>query len=222
MHHPFYDPHDVPLARPTALSHLDRWLLAAVYPGGWGGATREVLVPFFEAYCGATHLDVSVQRASCLTEVQWPERTSLTLLDWQQAGEDDDFRGPALRLPRHLPCEMLPTLSRDPFARYHAISAFNLLHRLPDHPHQRGQVVSLLATLLRPEGVLYGATLLGRGVRHTWLARQLNAHFQRRGCFHNEGDDLFSLQRLLRRRFDEVELEQQGSLALFTARHPVR
>lgn len=79
-------------------------------------------------------------------------------------------------------------------------------------------VVRNLAERLKPGGVLFGSTILGRGVRHNSLGRILMRLYNRRGIFANLEDDRDGLEHGLAAQVGSVEVEDVGAVALFAAR----
>ncbi len=75
-----------------------------------------------------------------------------------------------------------------------------------------------LAQARQADAVLFGATILGRGIAPNLAARALLDLYNAKGVFNNRGDDLASLSDGLRQRFDQVEIGQQGLVALFRVR----
>ena len=71
-----------------------------------------------------------------------------------------------------------------------------------------------------PTGVLFGASILGRSGRHTWLSRSILEAKNRRGTFDNLGDTQEGLSEILQASFERVELETVGSMAIFAATNP--
>ena len=65
--------------------------------------------------------------------------------------------------------------------------------------------------------MLFGATILGRGIAPNRAARALLDLYNAKGVFNNREDDLASLGDGLRQRFETVEIEQEGCVALFCA-----
>ena len=65
--------------------------------------------------------------------------------------------------------------------------------------------------------VLFGASILGRGIAPNLPARALLDLYNAKGVFNNREDDLASLRDGLKQRFDEVEIESEGCVALFRA-----
>jgi hypothetical protein len=78
-------------------------------------------------------------------------------------------------------------------------------------------VLDHLRPLMRKHAVLFGATILGRGIRPNLAARTLIDLYNAKGVFNNRDDDLDSLSRGLRQRFDAVEIVTQGLVAMFRA-----
>jgi hypothetical protein len=66
--------------------------------------------------------------------------------------------------------------------------------------------------------VLFGATILGRGIEPNGVARSLLRFYNAKGVFNNVDDDFEALSDGLKRRFDVVEIETKGCVALFRAR----
>jgi SAM-dependent methyltransferase len=97
-----------------------------------------------------------------------------------------------------------------------------VLHCLPGPLSRKALAIKHIAAVLAPEGVLFGASVLGRSGRHTWLARQVLKAFNRRGAFDNMDDSEEGLREILRASFDDVEMETVGSIALFSASGPRR
>ncbi len=74
-----------------------------------------------------------------------------------------------------------------------------------------------LPALFNRRGVLFGVTILGRGVKHTRLARLVLRANNRQGVLSNLNDGLEDLDAGLARVFASHEI-RVGAVALFTAR----
>jgi hypothetical protein len=79
------------------------------------------------------------------------------------------------------------------------------------------KAVDHLRPLMEERAVLFGATILGRGIEPNWAARVLLDLYNEKGVFNNREDDLRSLTDGLRERFDDVHVEMRGCVALFRA-----
>jgi hypothetical protein len=100
-------------------------------------------------------------------------------------------------------------------------AALNLvIHCLPGPASRKATGIANVAATLAPDGVLFGASVLGRTGRHTWLARRVLSAFNRRGAFDNLDDSEEGLREMLGASFDRVELKTVGSIAIFSATGP--
>ena len=75
-----------------------------------------------------------------------------------------------------------------------------------------------LKALMNPGATLFGATLLQGGVARNPAAKALMAVYNRKRIFSNAADDLASLERALRARFQSVTITVAGCGALFSGR----
>jgi hypothetical protein len=71
---------------------------------------------------------------------------------------------------------------------------------------------------LATDGVVFGSTILGRGVHHNAVGRALMRPYNRKGIFSNLEDDREGLERALAADLSAVEVEVVGTVALFSAR----
>ena len=76
------------------------------------------------------------------------------------------------------------------------------------------------AVVLAPTGVLFGASVLWLPRPQPWLSRRVLDAFNRRGAFDNLEDSEPALRGILAARFEHVELETVGSVAIFAAANP--
>ena len=205
----------------------DLIVLVVSNPLAWRCSTSSVLLPFFHKHIGArAHLDVGVGTGyyPAKSARRLAETDNLTLLDLNAAtlstastrvrqagykGTIDEVEHSVFNpLPAHL------------HGRFDAVSLFYLLHCLPGKMDEKGpQVFTNLAAALKPDGVLYGATILGKGpgVSHNWFGRRLMNLYNKKGIFGNAEDTLDDLRRALEARFEDVEVRQVGVVALFEA-----
>jgi len=95
-----------------------------------------------------------------------------------------------------------------------------VIHCLPGPLTRKAAAVANIAAVLAPDGVLFGASVLGRSGQHTWLARRVLAAFNRRGAFDNLDDTADGLREILEASFESAEMEIYRSVVVFTARNP--
>jgi SAM-dependent methyltransferase len=173
----------------------------------------------YDQLAGPQHLDVGVGTGWFLDHCRWRgHRPEITLLDLNE----NSLRTAAGRIRRYEPRTVHANvlepgdLGGDEFD---SIGLNYLLHCLPGALETKtSAVVFNLAGRLKPGGVLFGSTILGRGVRHNALGRMLMRLYNRKGIFDNSGDDPGGLERGLAAQVGSVEVEIFGAVALFTAR----
>jgi SAM-dependent methyltransferase len=95
-----------------------------------------------------------------------------------------------------------------------------VIHCLPGPFARKAIAVANVARVSAPDGVFFGASVLGRSGRHSRLARGFLAAFNRQGGFDNLDDSEESLRAMLEQSFDDVELSTIGSIAVFSATGP--
>jgi SAM-dependent methyltransferase len=101
---------------------------------------------------------------------------------------------------------------------FDSIGLCHVLHCLPGTMQTKEIVFQHIQPLLNPGGVLFGATLLYRGVRRSPLATSLFFLTNLFGFMTNKQDDLEALEHNLKKRFSESHIEVIGCEALFWAR----
>lgn len=92
-----------------------------------------------------------------------------------------------------------------------------VLHCLPGCMAEKLRVIENLRPLMRERAVLFGATILGRGIEPNAAARALLGLYNSKGVFNNLEDDLAALTAGLKARFNRVDVETLGCVALFRA-----
>jgi hypothetical protein len=89
-------------------------------------------------------------------------------------------------------------------------------HCLPAEANKE-QAFANLAKFLRPEGILFGSTLLAKDVQQNLPAKALMKIYQHKGIFGNQYDDLSRLEAALQQNFSRYQIQQIGSAAIFSA-----
>lgn len=173
----------------------------------------------YNTYIGARHLDVGVGTGWFLDHCDWPVETpQITLLDLNE----NSLSVASKRIRRYAPTTIQANVL-DPIdlgdARFGSIGANYLFHCLPGEIESKATTVAAsLGPYLASDGVLFGSTILGRGVRHNLLARRLMRLYNRKGIFSNLDDDQRGLEQGLASTLTSVEVEVVGAVALFAGR----
>jgi len=173
----------------------------------------------YDIRVGARHLDVGVGTGWFLDHCRWPiESPTITLLDLNE----NSLSAASDRIRRYAPATVQANVL-EPVdlgdARFDSIGANFLFHCLPGGLEWKAATVaSNLRPYLAAGGVLFGSTILGRGVAHNLLGRRLMRLYNRKGIFSNTEDDTQGLERGLASQLAHVEIEVVGAVALFAGR----
>lgn len=192
----------------------------------WRCPTQSVLLPFFFANAGERHMDVGVGTGYYPTALHqskppWPQHLTLVDINANCLERSADRIG----LPDRTSCVIANVL--EPFTlpasepeKFDSISLIFLLHCLPCSPVEKTRVFTNLKPYLSPQGTLFGATVLGRDVQPTWLARLVLWWLNLLGAFTNTADGKEDFLKALAAEFEEVEGYIIGCALIFRARKP--
>jgi SAM-dependent methyltransferase len=196
------------------LDLYDPFVLGPIARYGWRCPASELLERY-RARIRPNHLDVGPGTGWFLARSGLPEGSAITIVDPNRNVLDHTSR----RLTRYAVtvveadvCKPLPVAGPFDSAALHLV-----LHCLPGPPERKAAAIGHVAATLAPGGILFGASVLGASASHSWAARQMLAFYNRQGSFDNAEDTEDGLRQMLAARFDEVELEVIGSIAVFAA-----
>jgi hypothetical protein len=198
---------------PVMLSFYDLLVHGLSNHLAWRCPTRR-LVDFYRANLSANHLEAGVGTGFFLDRAGGSRLDRLVLLDINRNCLERAGR----RLKRFKPvlyeANLLAPIKLD-LAPFDSVGLTYVLHCLPGRISEKLKVVDHLRPLMGKRAVLFGATIRGRGIAPNRAARALLDVYNAKGVFNNREDDLVSLTDGLRQRFDEVEIETDGCVALF-------
>ncbi len=202
---------------PLTLACYDWLVLGAFNRFVWGCPTSR-MIDHYDRHLSGNHLDVGVGTGFFVDRCRYPcDPPRVALLDLNQHPLNYAARRIARFRPERFLCNVLEPLAID-CEPFDSVGINFLLHCLPGTMDAKSVCLDHLRDVMRPRANLFGSTLLNRGVATGRVARRLMKAFNRRGIFCNEQDGPESLQRALRRRFRNVELEVVGCVALFGGR----
>lgn len=207
---------------PLTLKLYDAWVLGISNRFAWQCPTREVLQPFFDRNVGARHLDVGVGTGYYLANAGLPDTTQVTLLDLNPSSLEaakQRFGRADTQLLQH---DVFVPLGTEQHGRYDSISLFYLLHCLPGTMADKAAVFANLKPCLKPDGVLFGATILGDAAGHNGFGRKLVEVYNKKGIFGNRSDTVEGLRSALALHFTDVHIEVVGKVALFSGRRAIQ
>jgi hypothetical protein len=177
----------------------------------------EKLLGLYRGDLSADHLEAGVGTGYFIDRANPPDFDRLVLLDINRHCLERSAKRLARYSPMRREANLLAPLGLD-LAPFDSIGLTYILHCLPGRMQEKLSAVDYLRPYLREGGVLFGATILGRGVAPNAAARALLGLYNSKGVFNNLEDDLPSLTAGLKSRFGNVEIETQGCLALFKVR----
>ena len=175
------------------------------------------LVEQYRQRVGQRHLDVGPGTGYVLEHTRLPSNAQITLLD----PNPDVLAHAAGRLshrhPSAIQADVLKPLPLTTGERFDSAALNYVLHCLPGPAVRKAGAVRNVARVLKPGGVLFGATVLGTTGRHTRLSRAVLRFVNSRRIFDNLSDTEDGLRELLEASFAAVEIDVIGSVAVFTA-----
>lgn len=176
-----------------------------------------ILTRLYDEHVGRRHLDVGPGTGYFLQRARFPADAEVTLLDPNR--EVLDYASRRLRdlQPRTVQADVCKPLPVE--GRYDSAALSYVLHCLPSG--HKATAIRNVAQVLQPEGVLFGASVLGTSGPHTWVSRRALLANNRRTIFDNLDDSEDGLTTALRASFKSVDVSLVGSVAVFTAREPV-
>lgn len=201
---------------PFTLSIYDTSVLWFSNTFVWKCPTPRIL-DFYNQHVGVHHLDVGVGSGYFLDRCQFPTPTpALTIVDLNATS----LRMTAKRIRRYQPTtvranilEPLPLTST-----FDSVGINYLLHCLPGTMESKAIVFENLKSVLNKGGVVFGTTVLGKGVRHNALARSFLRTYNVKGFFSNMQDSQAALEQALSQHFGEYNVYVVGCVAFFYGR----
>lgn len=177
----------------------------------------DTLVAQYDALTSDNHLEAGVGTGFLIDKASLdPSSQRLGILDFSKNCLSYSTKRLARYAPESLHQDILKPVTQ-PVKPFKSIGINYVLHCVPGSFETKGVAFAHLKTLLAPGGVLFGSTLLGRGVPRNRIARTLMAAYNRLGVFSNREDDVPLLHEALSASFTHVEIEVVGCCALFKA-----
>lgn len=175
------------------------------------------LLEFYNQYVTNNHLDVGVGTGYFLDRCTFPDTSSrVALMDLNQNSLDSAAHRIARYEPETYRANVLEPIDID-CEGFDSIGVNYLLHCLPGSITEKVICFDNLNNCLKAGGVVFGSTLLSKGVQRNAAARRLMAFYNKKGIFGNTQDDLEGLTSALEKRFSNVQIKVIGCVALFSA-----
>jgi SAM-dependent methyltransferase len=179
---------------------------------------KERVVAHYDANVSARHLDVGVATGALLDACRFPVAApELTLMDLNP----NSLAAAAARLARYAPrthrANVLEDWRLEP-GTYDSVAMTHLLHCVPGPMSVKGVAFEHAHRVLAPGGTCFGATILGKGVPISPLARAFLAISNARGILDNRDDGPAELDAALAAVFPDRTVTIHGTVALWSAR----
>ena len=191
-----------------------RWRNFAI----WRCPSRKQLA-LYNKHVSNNHLDIGVGTGFYLDKCRFPSKEPrLGLLDLNA----NSLASTAERVARYKPiCYQQSVL--EPFdlqaeKQFDSVGLNYLFHCLPGTMKTKSAVFENVNSVLSPDGVVFGATLLYSGVKLNKAAKKQMDIFNENGIFSNANDDVKTLQENLEKHYTESGVKVQGCGALFWGR----
>lgn len=201
---------------PLTLKLYDWWVLNISNDIAWRCTTKKYLLPHFLRYLSSNHLDVGVGTGYYLTHA--PDDSAISLMDLNNSSlEAASARVGEARIKSKIKHDVFEFYSESLRNKFDSISMFYLLHCLPGNMAEKEIVIKNAQMALTNSGVLYGATILGDGVKHNGFGKRLMSIYNSKGIFSNKNDSEKHLRKILSEHFESSEITIIGTVALFSA-----
>jgi 2-polyprenyl-3-methyl-5-hydroxy-6-metoxy-1,4-benzoquinol methylase len=176
------------------------------------------LVDHYNRNVTANHLDVGVGTGYFLDQCQFSSSTPrIGLMDLNT----NALEFAAQRLVRYQPeryCRNVLEPITLEAKKFDSVGINYLLHCLPGSIASKAIAFDHLRSMMHPNAIIFGSTLLQGSIPRNWFAKRLMAVYNSKGIFSNQDDDLEGLERSLNQRFRDVSIQVIGCAALFSCR----
>jgi SAM-dependent methyltransferase len=127
-------------------------------------------------------------------------------------------RDSAIKIKECIQHDVFETIPIKYHAKFDSISMFYLLHCLPGTLKEKERVIVNVANALKPDGTLYGATILGDSAAHNRFGNKLMKIYNSKGIFSNREDSEQDLHSVLSSNFVDVNVVRVGKVVIFSAK----
>ncbi|MDJ0735064.1 MAG: class I SAM-dependent methyltransferase [Nostocaceae cyanobacterium] len=182
----------------------------------WKCPTKLIL-HFYNQHVSEKHLDIGVGSGYFLDNCKFPNANPhIVLVDLNS----NSLEYTAQRIGRYKPTTLLANVFQPlPIeSTFDSIGINYLLHCLPgNNILSKGIVFKNLKALLNDGGIIFGTTILGKGISHNIFAQQLMRIYNAKGIFGNTNDTREDLEAILKKCFRTYDIHIVGSVAFFAA-----
>jgi len=175
------------------------------------------MLDLYNKYTSANHLDIGVATGYFMDNCVFPvANPTLALMDLNT----NTLRFASKRLARYEPV-VYQHNALEPLnigaSTFDSVSIMNLLHCLPGDMDTKRVVLENIKSVMNPGAVLFGSTILYKGVNRNAIAAFLLEWNNNRGTMTNRDDNVEVLRQNLQLLFTRSSVEIVGCMALFYA-----
>jgi 2-polyprenyl-3-methyl-5-hydroxy-6-metoxy-1,4-benzoquinol methylase len=202
---------------PRMLGFYDFLILNVIVPYIWRCPIKYPL-RLYREHLSSNHLEIGVGSGFFLDSSKFPtENPRLALMDLNP----NSLKFTAERVSRYKP-ELYTANVLDPIEqkidKFDSITINAVIHCVPGTMESKMVIFDNIKPLLNPGGVIFGSTILNKGVKQNWLTRRFMKRFNENKVFSNLDDDLDTLKKGLEEKFSYSEVKVIGTAALFVAK----
>lgn len=196
------------------LSIYDLWVLGFSNHYLWKCPTRLINEDFSNLFTN-NHLDVGVGTGYYLKKNLTLSNQRIGLIDLNKNSLDSTSKAIQHLKPEVYCKNILEPLSLN-CEKFDSVSVNYLLHCLPGSMPEKSIIFSHLREVMNAGSVLFGSTILGKGVKKGYFANKLMSIYNKKGIFCNSNDDIDSLYNALNDNFINVNVKLVGCVAIFS------
>jgi len=178
----------------------------------------QFIMDHYNKHVTNNHLEVGVGTGYFPNRCRFPSsHPAITLADINS----DALQFTAQRLARYHPKIITMNVLEPLSMKEHTFDSIGMnyvLHVLPGTMDSKSAALKNLKMILKPGGVLFGSTILGRGVQAGRLARLFRWFYNKKKILTNLDDSPEGLEKILKENFSEWSMEVIGCVGIFSGR----
>jgi 2-polyprenyl-3-methyl-5-hydroxy-6-metoxy-1,4-benzoquinol methylase len=170
---------------------------------------------FYNKHITGNHLDVGVGTGYFLDKCQFPvSNPKITLMDISK----DSLAVAGGRIRRYSPDMCVANLldTQDwSIGSFDSIGINYVLHCLPAKVAEKETVIARLSNHINDGGVLFGTTVLGKGIQRSNMAKRLMSFYNSKKLFTNTEDSPDVIEEMFARIFKKHRTHVHGCVVFF-------
>lgn len=175
----------------------------------------------YRAFMSSNHADIGVGTGYCLNQCHYRSgQLRLGLFDMQKNCLDFTAQRLSRFRPQTFLCNAAEPIQFKGKA-FDSIALGGVLHCIPGEMREKGKVFDSIDSLMHPSTKVFGYTILNEGVKKTVLSRVVYRILYVLKVINGNHDSATALSAELRKRFEYVDTNVVGCVALFFASKPL-